>query len=168
MIISCEALSKIRSWHPDKVIGYCSGTFDLMHSGHILFFLDCKKYCDILVVGVGPDKEIRKNKGPDRPILNQNIRLFMVDQLKPIDYSILNRTSRRGENTQDINGDIFLTLKPDVYILNSDASDIPYRKKIAFEFKVKIVILERTCPKSFNNISTSKIIQKIRSGGKIR
>ena len=45
----------------EKIV-FCSGSFDLVHAGHVLFFEDCKKIGEILVVGVGGDAIIKKTK----------------------------------------------------------------------------------------------------------
>lgn len=153
-------LPDIRKRYKNKKIVFCSGSFDLTHAGHVLFFEDCKKYGDILVVGIGSDKLIKTFKDGKRPILNNHLRLKMVDSLKPVDVVFLNQ-SKTTEHPQTINEAAFRNLKPDIYVINKDASDIPYRKAMAKKFGVKLVISDRRCPKEFENISTTKIIDKI-------
>lgn len=111
--------------------------------------------------GLATDKAIRKRKGKNRPVLNQNIRLKTIDSLKPVDYTFLNTPSGRDMLSQ-LNG-YFNKLKPNFYVINEDAFDIEYRKKISEKNKVKLVILKRTCPSKFEFISTSKIINKIKN-----
>lgn len=155
-----KSLPSIRKRYKDKKIVFCSGSFDLTHAGHVLFFEDCKKYGDILVVGIGSDKLIKKFKDDKRPILNNQLRLKMVDSLKPVDIVFLNE-SGTTEHPQAINEVAFRNLKPDIYVINKDASDIPYRQTMAKKFGVKLMILNRRCPKEFDDISTTKIIEKI-------
>jgi len=157
--ISLLDLSKLRLEYPTKKIVFCSGNFDLTHVGHVLFFEDCKQQGNILIVGVASDNILKINK--KRLIMNKNIRLKMVDSLKPVDYVLLDNVSNK-ENTLGLLDVVFKKLKPDVYIINDDASNIPYRKKICKKFDVKLVILKRTCPKEFENISTTKLIKKIK------
>ena len=88
MIISYKNLASVRKKYPDKKIVFCSGSFDLIHPGHVLTFEALKKLGDILVVAVGGDKDIAEIKGPTRPILNEDLRLKMVDSLKPVDYAL--------------------------------------------------------------------------------
>lgn len=160
---SYKNLFLIRKRHKNKKIIFCSGGFDLAHAGHVLFFEECKKRGDILVVGVGNDHILGKNKGKNRPILNQHLRLKLIDSLKPVDYCFLDE-SKEGNHPLDIVEGGFKNLMPDVYITNEDAFDMPYRKKLASKYKVKMVILRRSCPPEFDNVSTSKIIEKIRAG----
>ncbi|OGN02036.1 MAG: hypothetical protein A2651_01415 [Candidatus Yanofskybacteria bacterium RIFCSPHIGHO2_01_FULL_42_12] len=157
-----NGLKLIREQHKDEKIVFCSGSFDLTHAGHVLFFEDCKKYGDILVVGVGNDYILKVNKGKNRPILNQHIRLKLIDSIKPVDYCFLDE-SKKDNHPLDIIEETFKKLKPDAYIINQDAFDIPYRKNLARKYGVTIIVLERFCPPKFANISTSKIIEKIRS-----
>lgn len=161
-LIKYKDLPRIRKQFKDKKIVYCSGSFDLTHVGHVLFFEDCKKYGDILVVGLGSDKLIKKFKGSKRPILNNQLRLKMVDSLKPVDMVFLNE-SKTTEHPHTVNKVAFRYLKPDVYIINEDAAEIPYRKIAAKKYGVKLIILPRRCPKKFEKISTTEIINKIKS-----
>lgn len=160
-ITSKKYFQKIRKNNPGKVIVYCDGSFDLTHAGHALFFEDCKRLGDVLIVGVGSDKDIRKYKGSKRPVLNQHIRLKTVDSFKPVDYTFLNTLPNHRNMLSQLEG-YFKNLKPDFYAVNQDAFDIGYRTKVAEKYKVKLVVLKRTCPVDFEKISTTKIIDKIK------
>ena len=52
-----ETLKKLK-----KKIVLCHGVFDLVQSGHIMYFQEAKKRGDILIVSVTEDKFV--NKGP--------------------------------------------------------------------------------------------------------
>lgn len=158
--ITPDDLTKIREKFKDKKIVFCSGVFDITHAGHIIFLEDCKETGDILVVAIGDDESIRQYKGSKRPILNETIRLKTVDSLKPVDYTFLIKSK---SEPLDILPFIFEKLKPDNYIINTDAFDIPYRKKLCEQFSINLIILDRHCPEEFENISTSKIIEKIKN-----
>ena len=85
----------------------------------------------------------------------------MVSSLKPVDYVLLDMNAPNDDILAML-PIFFDELKPDIYIVNVDASDIPRRQKLIKDFNIKMIILERTCPPEFNNISTSKIIKKIK------
>lgn len=155
-------LARIRERANGKTIVFSSGTFDLTHAGHALFLADCKQLGDILVVAVGPDADARE-KGPDRPILNEHVRLHMVRALKPVDYAFTNKPAQ-GNNERFL-GEVFKILKPDIYALNSDISDLPHRGRAAKKHGVKVVVLERSCPPEFERISTTNLIEKIKNLG---
>lgn len=62
---------------------YMDGCFDLMHYGHANALRQAKALGDQLVVGLVPDREIRRCKGP--PLLNEDERLEMVESVKWVD-----------------------------------------------------------------------------------
>ena len=71
-----------------KKIVQCHGCFDLMHPGHIKYFQASKEMGDILVVTVTPDEYV--DKGPGRPVFNQNIRVESIAALECVDYVTIN------------------------------------------------------------------------------
>lgn len=161
MIIEYKDFKKIREENREKKIVFCSGSFDLLHAGHVLFFEDCKKFGDVLVVAIGDD-EIIKIKGSDRPILNEHIRLKMLDSLRIVDYCFKHKNSK-GPFLNFFMEEVFEQLRPDTWVINEDASEIPYRQELAKKYNIELHILERKCLPEFEEVSTSKIIKKIRS-----
>ena len=165
MITTFKDIQKLHSTYPSKKIIFCSGTFDLTHAGHILFFEDCKKQGDILVVMVGDDASIKQNKGSDRPVLNQHVRLKTVASLKPVDHCFINpyeEIEGKGEVFYTVRR-VFDSFRPDVWVINEDALDIPSRQRLAEKYNVQLLILPRVCPPEFESISTTAIIKKIKT-----
>jgi len=158
-IIQLENISSIRKNSPDKKIVFASGTFDLTHAGHILFFEDCKKYGDILVVGVGSDEITRQRKSSGRPILNEHVRLKNIDSLKPVDFAFIDYISTKEDKLGLLNT-VLDKLRPNYYIINEDAFDIETRKTLCDKYGVALKILPRYCPPEFDRIS--RIIEKIK------
>jgi len=101
-----------------KRIVLCHGVFDLLHPGHILYFQAARKHGDVLVVTVTPDALV--NKGPNRPVFNQRLRLESIAALESVDFVALN-TGPTAVNT-------ILKLRPHVYAKGQDyanaASDL--------------------------------------------
>ena len=161
MIISPEKLQSIRVNNPNKTVAFCSGVFDLTHAGHVLFFEDCKKHADILVVGVSGGLSVSNRKEPGRPVMNKYVRIKMVDSLKPVDYCFINEPSPDGDPFFSTKKAL-RELKPDLYVINKDAFDIPAREAMAAELGVKLLVLERWCLPEFEKISTTKLIEKIK------
>ena len=161
MIIYFDELTLIRRLNRDKKIVFCSGAFDLPHVCHVLFFEACKKYGDILVVEVAHDELIRKNKGPHRPIIPEGARLKTVDSFKPVDYCFLDHPV--SGNALDLIGEVLRRLKPHRYVLNRDASDMPYRQELAARSRTELVVLDGRHAFGFQDVSTSGIIAKIRA-----
>lgn len=70
-------------------VGITTGVFDMTHAYHILYLKRCKGLCDLLVVGVDADHVVRTVKGPERPIMNEQLRSLGVDSLKPVDFTFI-------------------------------------------------------------------------------
>eukprot|EP00775_Hariotina_reticulata_P012936 gene12936-13064_t len=73
-----------RSRRPIRV--YMDGCFDMMHYGHANALRQAKSLGDVLVVGLIPDREILRCKGP--PVLDEQERLLLVDAVKWVDEII--------------------------------------------------------------------------------
>ena len=161
---SYKQLRLIREKHKNKKIVFCSGVFDITHAGHALFFEDCKKKGDILVVAVSQGgSTVSARKGKNRPIMNSSIRLKMVDSLKPVDYAYATgSTSGSGGNPFKSTEYALKELKPDIYVVNNDAFNLDKRRELAKKYRVRLVVLRRWCPSAFENISTTGIIKKIK------
>lgn len=158
-ILNTSTLSKIRKANKDKIIVFCSGCYDILQSGHAVFFQQCKQYGDILVVGVGRDSTIKKLKGPGRPVNNQNNRLYLVAAMQDVDYAILNDEKIKKDKIDFEN--IVKILQPDIFVLNNDDSGIESKKQLCKTMGIKLVLVPRTVPKMLEATSTTKIIEKI-------
>ena len=82
---SLSELSRIVSSCNKRVV-LVYGVFDIIHKAHISLFLEAKKCGDILVVGLDHDRNVRFNKGSDRPINKFSARLYVLEQIEPVDY----------------------------------------------------------------------------------
>jgi len=160
MVISHKDLASVRAKYPDKKIVFCSGSFDLVHPGHVLILEACKKLGDILVVAVGRDKDIAENKGPTRPIMGEDLRLKMVDSLKPVDYALLNPPHPEGGwNSQTAPLEIMFGLfRPDVWAVYRDAEQMEEREALSKKIGTPIVAVEVS-----RTVSTTQLIKKIRN-----
>ena len=56
---------------------------------------------------VGSDAAIRRNKGPSRPVMNEHLRMKMIDSLKPVDYTLLDNVSDKTEHFLDVVEKVF-------------------------------------------------------------
>ncbi len=71
-----------------KKIVFTNGCFDLIHLGHVKYFQFAKKQGDLLVVAVNTDKSIRRLKGEKRPIISEEDRVSVLEELESIDYLV--------------------------------------------------------------------------------
>ncbi len=158
-VLDQSQLSELRQKHPDKQIVFASGCYDILQSGHAVFFNQCKSFGDILVVGVGRDETLRQLKGPGRPVNPENNRVYLVAAMEDVSYAVLN-DHEIGEGKIDFKN-IMRSLKPDIFILNEDDSSIPPKQKLCDEVGVTIQFVGREVPKELMSTSTTNIINKI-------
>jgi rfaE bifunctional protein nucleotidyltransferase chain/domain len=69
-----------------KKIVTLNGSFDILHPGHLHMIEEAKNQGDILIMALNSDSSIRKNKGPKRPINDQDFRTKMIAGLQNVDY----------------------------------------------------------------------------------
>lgn len=70
-------------------VGLTSGSFDMIHFHHVLYFVRCRRECDVLIVGVDSDELVRQRKGEGRPIIYDSRRVAMVEALKPVTFAFI-------------------------------------------------------------------------------
>ena len=97
----------------DKKIVLSYGCFDLIHPGHIRHLKAAKKYGDILVVCITPDKYV--DKGPGRPVFNEHLRTESVSSLSDVDFVALNKWDNPAK--------LIEYLKPNFYVKGKDYSE---------------------------------------------
>ena len=111
-----KLISKLKA--EGKKIGLCHGVFDLIHPGHIQHFIAAKKQVDLLIVSITSEEYV--NKGPGRPIFNNEIRSISLSAFESIDFVTISNYPSSTE--------IIKILKPDIYFKGSeylDSSDDP-------------------------------------------
>ena len=89
-----------------KKIIHCQGVFDLVHLGHIRYLGIAKSLGDVLAVTVTTDKYV--NKGPGRPVFNQELRAEAVAALECVDYVAINHWPTAVETIKRLKPDIFV------------------------------------------------------------
>lgn len=93
-----------------KVVVLCHGTFDLMHTGHIRYLQRAKQEGDVLLVTVTADGYV--NKGPGRPVFNQELRAENLAALECVDYVAINFAATAV--------DAIHSLQPSLYVKGSE------------------------------------------------
>jgi D-beta-D-heptose 7-phosphate kinase/D-beta-D-heptose 1-phosphate adenosyltransferase len=102
-----------------KGLGYAvvltSGSFDLIHLGHVKYLERAKQLGDVLAVGVDSDAKIRRRKGEDRPMVPEVERLELLAYQRPVDLIYL---KQEGEE----HWALIKAVRPDVLVLTEDNS----------------------------------------------
>jgi D-glycero-beta-D-manno-heptose 1-phosphate adenylyltransferase len=92
-----------------------SGSFDLIHLGHVKYLAKAKAMGDVLVVGVDSDAKIRRRKGEDRPMVPEQERLEMLAHQRPVDLLYL-------KPEEEERWALIRAVEPDVLVLTTDHS----------------------------------------------
>ena len=80
-----------------------TGTFDILHPGHLFYLEESRKLGDELVVIVARDTNV---KHKPRPVIPEEHRLRMVAALKPVDRAILGDKSDMFRPIEELRPDI--------------------------------------------------------------
>jgi rfaE bifunctional protein nucleotidyltransferase chain/domain len=120
-----EKLGELKS-AGEKIV-HCHGCFDLMHPGHIKYFQAARNMGDCLVVTVTPDRYV--DKGPGRPVFNQNLRAECIAALECVDFVAINKWPTAEETLR--------LLRPHIYVKGQEFEHLEDKKgKIQREHKV--------------------------------
>ena len=93
-------------------IVFANGCFDMLHVGHVRYLEGAKALGDVLVVAVNSDEQVRKQKGPDRPLIPQDQRAEIVGSLEAVDFVTIFDEPTVSE--------LLLALKPDIHAKGTD------------------------------------------------
>lgn len=72
-----------------KRIVFTNGCFDLLHAGHVQYLAFAREQGDALIVGINSDNSVRRNKGPERPLVSEDERALMLASLEAVDYIVI-------------------------------------------------------------------------------
>jgi len=146
------AKNKVITWQAEnqKVV-FTNGVFDLLHIGHITYLAKAADLGDKLIIGLNADSSVRRIKGDDRPINDQNSRaallaaLFFVDAVTIFD--------------EDTPQNLIATLLPDFLVKGADyavENIVGAKEVLANGGEVKTITF-------VEGYSSTSIINKIRS-----
>ena len=133
----------------NKKVVFTNGCFDILHAGHAYYLQKAKSFGDVLIVGLNSDSSIRRIKGPKRPIVQEEMRAYLLDSLKPVDYVVIFE--------EDTPERLIRTIKPDVLVKGADweIKDI-----VGADFVMSYGGRVERVEFKFQ-VSTSKIIQRV-------
>lgn len=95
-----------------KKIVFTNGCFDILHRGHVTYLAEARKLGDVLIIGVNSDASVKRLKGPERPINNEEDRRYVLGQLKSVDFAEI--------FTEDTPLNLIMKIKPHVLVKGGD------------------------------------------------
>jgi D-beta-D-heptose 7-phosphate kinase/D-beta-D-heptose 1-phosphate adenosyltransferase len=93
-------------------IVFTNGVFDILHAGHVSYLEEARALGDALVVGINSDASVRRLKGPERPIVEENDRARLVAALRAVDHAVVFE--------EDTPFDLIRMVRPDVLVKGGD------------------------------------------------
>jgi D-beta-D-heptose 7-phosphate kinase/D-beta-D-heptose 1-phosphate adenosyltransferase len=126
-----------------KVV-FTNGCFDILHRGHVEYLKKSKALGDKLVVGINSDESVRRLKGSDRPINNQEDRKAILESLECVDEVIVFE--------EDTPYKLIKSIKPVIITKGGDY----VKEQVVGKDLADVVIIDY-----LNGYSTSKLMEKI-------
>lgn len=153
-IMPLDQLLKVSSaWKflGEKVV-FTNGCFDIMHLGHVDYLSKAKDLGDRLIVAVNKDASVKKLKGENRPLNDEEARSVMMASLHFVDAVIL-----FGEDTPI---DLITAIRPDVLAKGADytiETVVGHEIVQGYGGQVKLIDF-------LEGYSTTRLIDDIRNG----
>lgn len=133
-----------------KKIVFTNGCFDILHVGHVRYLKEAREQGDALVIGLNSDSSVKKIKGNDRPINNENDRAEVLAALECVDYVVIFNENNPVKLIEKI--------RPNVHVKGGDWKSEQLVEKTSVEkYGGKIYIARK-----YGEHSTSRTIEKIK------
>jgi D-glycero-beta-D-manno-heptose 1-phosphate adenylyltransferase len=134
-----------------RKIVFTNGCFDILHRGHVSYLNNARNLGDYLIIGLNSDDSIKKIKGPNRPIQNEQDRKYILENLKCVDcVEIFNEETPLN---------LIKHISPNILVKGGDwpvENIIGSEHVLSLNGEVKSLNLEE-------GLSTSNIVEKIKS-----
>ena len=137
-------------------VGYTDGVYDLFHIGHLNMIQTAKQNCEYLIVGIHGDAVVEEYKHR-RPIVNENDRKRILEAIKGVDRTEINRFRDKLK--------LWELYHFDVIFIGDDWKGTDrwnQFEKILAEVNVDVVYVPYT-----KGISTTELRRKILDGDKV-
>jgi len=96
----------------NQKIVFTNGCFDLLHLGHLDYLVKAADLGDVLIVGLNSDNSVRRLKGENRPLLDQNARANLL-----AGFSFITKVVIFDEDTPY---ELIKLVKPDILVKGKD------------------------------------------------
>jgi len=95
-----------------KSIVFTNGVFDILHPGHIFSLSQAAKEADFLIVGLNSDNSVKRLKGQQRPVNNEDSRALLLASLLMVDAVVIFE--------EDTPLELINSIRPDVLVKGGD------------------------------------------------
>lgn len=145
-LLTIEMFADIRErlQSDNRKLVFTNGCFDILHSGHVTYLQFARKQGDALIVGLNSDASVKRAKGPERPINNEQERALVLGALECVDYVII----FEEDEPRELIGKII----PDVLVKGADWAHYVSGRDIVEAHGGKVVLADLVQGKSTTNI----------------
>jgi rfaE bifunctional protein nucleotidyltransferase chain/domain len=130
---------------------FTNGVFDILHPGHVRYLQKARSLGDLLIIGLNADASVRRNKGPERPINDEQERAEILTALECVDCVVI--------FADDTPAEIIKAIQPDILVKGADWAEDAIVGRDTVEARGGRVIRVAVEP----GFSTTTIIERIRS-----
>lgn len=95
----------------EKIV-FTNGCFDVLHPGHIEYLSQARDLGTKLLIGLNTDASVKRLKGKNRPIINEDYRALMLASLHFVDAVVL--------FDEDTPLELIEVVQPDILIKGAD------------------------------------------------
>ncbi|MFO0907044.1 MAG: D-glycero-beta-D-manno-heptose 1-phosphate adenylyltransferase [Isosphaeraceae bacterium] len=132
-----------------KVV-FTNGCFDILHYGHAYLLQFAREQGDMLILGLNSDASVSRFKGPDRPLVPEDQRSYMLSLYPFIDMVVL--------FDEDTPAALIEAVRPDIIVKGGDYTpDTVVGREFVESYGGRVVI----CPR-LEGLSTSNLVSKMR------
>ena len=109
-IISLEEIGDwLQYWRKkSRTLVFTNGCFDILHTGHVRYLQTAASFGDVLVLGLNSDSSVMKLKGPNRPIMTQDDRAYLLSAITVIDCVVIFDEETPADLIEIINPDVLV------------------------------------------------------------
>jgi D-beta-D-heptose 7-phosphate kinase/D-beta-D-heptose 1-phosphate adenosyltransferase len=95
-----------------KTIVFTNGCFDILHAGHVNYLAEAKELGNILILGLNSDSSVKRLKGNDRPVNNEQDRAVVLSALCSVSYIVV--------FDEDTPYELINNIKPNILVKGGD------------------------------------------------
>ena len=108
-----DLLKRIEFWRRlgDKIV-FTNGCFDIVHQGHAHLLASCSEMGERLIIGLNSDSSVKRLKGKDRPVNDEQSRAVVLAAMQFTDAIIIFE-----EDTPET---LIHAIKPDILVKGGD------------------------------------------------
>jgi D-glycero-beta-D-manno-heptose 1-phosphate adenylyltransferase len=95
-----------------KTVVFSNGCFDILHRGHVEYLSKSASLGNVMIIGLNSDASVRRLKGPNRPVQDEQSRAMILASLQFVNYVVL--------FDEDTPYKLIDFIKPDILVKGSD------------------------------------------------